>query len=360
MVNYLRDERILNSCSKLVFTYPDVKVNVDVVFVSTNGSSHSGGATSYSRLIEHYTKLGFTTAVVNANTGQVKISTGQSTFNRSIYDVHVVSPVTVVDFWTSSRFFEYNPEANKILFVQDRDYYFYAVGDCSSTVSKLLQDPKIKKITLGDWIPDSSAMKNVCSIPFPTPESLMKASIKDVSDRISLIDFDDESHIISVFFKLEQKRLPYYLLDNLIELKKNNPNFEIRVFGDSNLYLKMKYSEFTWLGFLPYEKMMDCLSESTIGIVCSVSNISLLPFEMMASGLITIQNDTEVVSHFFGEEAFVFDPVNGDLAALVESIKSLNSSEITNKIESQINFSRDKVATWDVISERFSVEVVNF
>lgn len=345
-MNYIRDRNILSKSNNITFIYPNDYIIVDYMFVITNDSKHSGGATSLNNLINGCVSNRKKIAVVSSFNLDVSLyENGNLISTTSLKEKRIKPAYTIVDFWTSRVFFDYDIESKKVLFVQDRDFLFYSEGDCSLVVQSLLDDITIHKVTLGDWIPNHKYFKNFNSVPFPF--------VSDKKELCPPLITENKNIKLCAFFKLEQKRLPYFLLENLKALSETYPSIEINVFGDSNIYLKNKYNDFIWHGFLDYPKMMTLLESSDIGVVCSVSNISLLPFEMLSCGLITIQNESEVIKHFFGEEGFFFDPSNLGLVSCVESLFSMSEEQIKDKSELMLKIGKSKTANWDEISEKF-------
>lgn len=317
---------------------------VDFAFTVTNSSKHSGGATSLNRLYSKLIDQNLSVAIIYTFNETVEIfRDGCSLCIQPLLSINLDPQTVVVDFWTSACYFNVFPASRKVLFVQDRDYFFYPQGDCSLVIKNLFGDRSILKVTLGDWIPQSSTFLNSKSLPFACHYNIPNTGHSDLSGDIH----------IAAFFKFEPKRLPFYLLENLKSLDGVNRPIKIHIFGDSNVFLRLKYPTFNWHGFLNYQDMMNLLARCQIGICCSESNISLLPYEMMSKGMIVIQNKGDVTSHFFGDPSFMFDPVSMNLASVINGLLSLDAEELSEKLSKFYVCSKSKVSNWDIISEAF-------
>jgi glycosyltransferase involved in cell wall biosynthesis len=103
----------------------------------------------------------------------------------------------------------------------------------------------------------------------------------------------------------------------LEELAKLDPEIEVVTYG-SDAALSQLSSRFTNLGLLEGRKQLgELYNSATVGLVFSTTNPSLVPFEMMACGLVVADLATGGLAAKYGSDACVLGlPVDPRLAAI--------------------------------------------
>src|SRR5699024_7301132 len=106
--------------------------------------------------------------------------------------------------------------------------------------------------------------------------------------------------------KSEEKRAPFIIQSILgklkIEFENKNIKLEVYYFGeDKNLSLKNG----TNLGKLNKDQLFELYKKCDFGVVASLTNISLVPYEMIASNLPIIEFEEGTFKFFFEEDSSI-------------------------------------------------------
>lgn len=208
--------------------------------------------------------------------------------------------VIIATNW-QSVYFTRNLPGYKVYFVQDFEPYFYAHGDFYFLA---LQTYKMGYhiISLGEWnaqqIEKECNVKNIDYINFPYEPTEYTLKARDYLAYKNKAGFD-----IAVYLKDNSKRLPLITQSALINIKKlfrerNNIELKFHIFGYSKeIPLVIGENE----GILNKREINQLYHKCDFGIVSSVTNISLVPFEMIATGLPLIEFKNGTYSSFFPE-----------------------------------------------------------
>lgn len=112
--------------------------------------------------------------------------------------------------------------------------------------------------------------------------------------------------MLAAFIKPDQKRIPNVIqsmLTNLEkEFKKNGYELSIKYFG-TNKKMKLKNGEN--LGMLNKEELANLYEDADFGICGSMTNVSLVPYEMLAKGLPLIEFEEGTYQFFFPNETAI-------------------------------------------------------
>ena len=167
-------------------------------------------------------------------------------------------------------------------------------------------------ISLGGWnkamveknIDNSNMKMDVVDFPYEKDE------YKVVKRDFSL--YKDKKEIkIAVYLKNEEKRLPYisqFLLSNLAkEFKKDGKKLRILYFG---LDESFKVHAGKNLGKLSKKHLYQLYQKVDFGMVASMTNISLIPYEMIATGLPVIEFAEGSFSSFFPDGSAILTDFN--------------------------------------------------
>ena len=226
-----------------------------------------------------------------------------------------------VTHWTTVQYaFEMNfiDKKNIIYFVQDLEYMFYEVS-----TNYLLAENTYKKglyaITSG-LLPSKVLFEkygmecDYFTFPIDNKVYFNKKSIKRKKDTV-------------IFFcKPEMPRRCFELgLQAIKHIQKERDDIKFILFGSNNV--TDAHIEGLWLenyALLPTIKdLADLYRESTIGMVFSTTNPSLVPYEMMACGLPVIDLKTDYSRYNYGNSeniAFLSEP---EIKEIAKSITTL-------------------------------------
>lgn len=218
-----------------------------------------------------------------------------------------------------SVYYAKNLSGYKMTFVQDYEPYFYEAGDYN-LLAKKSYELGFHMVSLGAWNRDmilkhiNDSLK-IDTISFPYEKSEYRYKERDFSKYA-------EKDVIKlcVYMRNTPRRLPgvcQIIVKKLQErFKADNKELKAYYFGEDI----GNYEYGKNLGKLNKEQLSDLYQQCDFGMVASYTNISLVPYEMMATGLPIIEFYDGSFKFFFGEDdAFLFD-FNYD--ALYEKIKN--------------------------------------
>ncbi|MCI8958364.1 MAG: glycosyltransferase family 4 protein [Lachnospiraceae bacterium] len=207
----------------------------------------------------------------------------------------------------------------KMYFVQDYEPLFFAYGDLY-TLAQNSYEQGFHMVSLGQWNAEMVKREcNVCSpidvVDFPYEPSEYTRVERNFEAYKSKQDFT-----MAVYIKVNSRRMPYILQYVLTELKnklkvRDHINLKIYYFGEDTWFECM---EGTNLGRLAKDELCDLYHKTDFGAVISLTNISLVPYEMIATGLPVLEYKKGSFSTFFDEESAI--------------LFGLDSEELYNKI----------------------------
>ena len=249
--------------------------------------------------------------------------------------------------WDTVSYAKKLKNAYKLYFIQDYEPYFYKYGEeflmCRSTYFQGLH-----MISLGSWNRDM-ILKDLtqrlcgndqCEKNQPggynpeTADSFRKdpdagaAGVPDVvdfpyepgeytDDRRDYLKYADRKKFtIAVYLKYYGKRLPafipYMLCNTVRKLKAYGIELEVLYFGEAKTF---RAAGGVNLGQLNRSELAGLYRRADFGMVASMSNISLVPYEMHASGLPVIEFADGTYTHFLpADSAILTDITKTDIA----------------------------------------------
>lgn len=241
----------------------------------------------------------------------------------------------------------------KMYFIQDFEPYFFPVGDyyyLSLNTYKL----GFHMVSLGEWNKnqiESFTSENVDYMEFPVEISKYKIHNRKIK-------IDNEIKI-AVYLKTDEKRAPFILIEQMKYLQKKlndmGYNVVLNVFGLDKL---IKIPMINNLGKLKDYELIDLYQNSHFGLVASLTNISLVNYEMILSGLPVIDFIDGSAPTFFTDEEMIF--VKSDVRDLFNKVyyyinhqKELN--ELLNKAQSKII---NEKTSWERSSAQFNEIII--
>ena len=340
----------------------------NIIFVTPYMSKHSGGLTSVLRIAMRLSRSGISVTFTcptnnnvvqmmkNANDNLSNFNANYITWdeaNNNSYDFVIVVQDTYVYYARKLRGY-------LIYFVQDYEPYFNPMGDRYFLSKKSLELGE-DIISLGKWNLQEIRRNNsidklgtLSSIDFPF-EVLEYPLVKKGCNSLK----EKKEINIAVYVKRESKRLPGIVMNLLNQLYEKyyaeGINLNIYYFGLHRIE-KVKYG--TNLGRISKAEIKKLYDKCDFGMVASMTNISLVPYEMIASGLPVIEFKDGSYESFLGH----------DTAILLESF-SIN--EFKTKIDYYINNSQKLVdmckrsqerilnLSWDKSAEQFKCILEN-
>lgn len=296
-----------------------------IAFVLPAVDIYGGGVNSVLRLADGLSKRGLEIYVVSLNeTDEEKINQNiavclgvtavkgvcKNTFECVKFDILIATA------WQTA-YYIYPFEGYKMYFVQDYEPYFYERGDFYYLAYKSY-GLGYHMVSLGGWnkkkVTENYPAAKVDEICFPFDPSVygnitrQKRNVKN------------KTLTAAVYLRYTPRRLPLMtevICKNLVE-KFAADGFELQVFyfGDDK---KIKIDGGTNLGKLKKDELAKLYSECDFGMVFSYTNISLVPYEMMAAGLPLVELKEGTFTEFMPENAAVL--YDGACEKLYEELK---------------------------------------
>ncbi|MCR5322095.1 MAG: glycosyltransferase family 1 protein [Lachnospiraceae bacterium] len=231
--------------------------------------------------------------------------------------------------WDTVSFTKKFEKSYKLYFVQDYEPYFYKYGEeflmCRSTYFQGLH-----MISLGSWNRDmilkdadernrNGLQIDVVDFPYEPREYGGNTARKYGT-------YSEKKKItIAAYVKFYGKRLPafipYMLRNTAKKLKKRGIELEILYFGEAKTF---KPAGGKNLGQLSRTELNELYKQADFGLVASMSNISLVPFEMHAAGLPLIEFADGTYTHFLPRDSAILTEISKtDIAQkLYEAVKN--------------------------------------
>lgn len=325
----------------------------------------SGGVTSILRLGTQLSNLGYQVTYItmfndsqeemkeaakyNLNSYQGKCVAMNET-NQDDFDI-----VMATEWRTVYRILSYN--AYKMYFVQDYEPIFFEMGE-RYLLSNKTYELGLHIVSLGKWNVDT--IRKNCQIngkidyiDFPYEKTEYSYFKRDF-----LRMKNNKKIKLAVYVKEESKRLPVIIPLLLDKLKKalfeSNYELEINYFGNG---LPLSIENGNSLGKLSKKQLYDLYCQCDFGMVASLTNISLVPYEMIASGLPVIEFKDGTFEYFFDDKSAILCDLN------VNHLKEELLDYINNieKLETLNNRALDhlKELSWEKSAQQFSNILIN-
>lgn len=163
---------------------------------------------------------------------------------------------------------------------------------------------------------------------------------------------DKKDITIACYIRFIGRRIPYiseYLLNNTKKyLEERGYNLKILFYGIDK---KNKFSSATNLGKLSRNQLFELYKSCDFGMTASMSNISLVPFEMLATGLPLIEYRNGSYSYFLGEDTAIL--IDFDYKELGERIiETINNPDILKEMHEKSKERLEKLS-WNNTCEQF-------
>lgn len=374
-------EKILNLFRKFLFIYKNKKrknrkvyKHIDfkevkntsikevnrIIIVIPGMVKYSGGRTSILRL---GTQLANEYEVIYASyiTEDIVDMKEAAVFNLENYKGEILNltdiittenDILIATFWESVYFIK-NLKGYKMYFVQDYEPYFYEYGE-DYILAENTYKLGLHVVSLGKWnvekIKKLTDYKNTIldyiDFPYEKKEYVKISRYYNTYKEIKKIK-------LCVYVKAALKRAPY-LIDTMLghlKLKLKNEkgiNLEITYFGNES-YLKLENGQS--LGKLDKKSLMELYHNSDFGMCASLTNISLVPYEMLATGLPLIEFEEGSFKDFFPEETAIITDFNYE-TLYRKLLMVLSEPEILEQ-KNNIAFKIMKDLSWDNSGRQF-------
>lgn len=319
----------------------------------------SGGMTSILRLGTNLSKLGYEVTYISMLNESIDKMKDAAKLNLSDYQGDFVSisnvnydkyDIILATMWQTAyearKFRGY-----KMYFVQDYEPYFYEYGDYALLAQKTYE-LGLHIVSLGSW--NKKIIERNCKlngkidcIDFPYERKEYSFTERDFSYLKTA-----EKIKIAVYIKEEAKRLPIIipmLMDCLKkDLKESGIEIDILYFGNGQ---QTSIKNGKSLGKMPKAQLAELYNTCDFGLVASLTNVSLVPYEMVASGLPIIEFIDGTFSDFFMENSCVMTDLNykklsNDIQTLIK-----NPDKISQMTKNAYNSIKD--LSWEKSALQF-------
>lgn len=233
--------------------------------------------------------------------------------------------VVVASSWDTVSFTLKFNDSYKMYFVQDYEPLFYKFGEeylmCRNTYVQGLH-----MVSLGEWNRKmilkelETVQPLIDTVSFPYDSEGYRHTERDFDE------YPKKNRItLAVYLKYYGKRLPNlipYMLENTANrLKEKGIELELLYFGEAKTFSPKGGRN---LGQLSRDELKELYRKADFGMVASMSNISLVPYEMHASGLPVIEFADGSYPFFFGQDTAILTRIGEkDIAEkLLEAIKN--------------------------------------
>lgn len=336
------------------------KSSYKIAFIVPKIAAYSGGHTSILRLGTYLVDLGhevYYIAYEDAKRDEMEKNAKinlpdykgtileKNAVDSSAYDIGIAT------FWFTCYFllayqhcFSY-----KVYFIQDFEPYFYPMGD-NHLLALHTYSLGFDMISLGRWckkvIEKSIPHVRVQFVDFPL-------ELRDYPISKKKIQLNKKIRL-AVYFKLDSKRAPFLLLEQLKylynHLTKDGYEVVINFFGSRKINLPVG----TNFGKLNHGKILDLYKNSDFGVVASLTNISLVNYEMIASGLPVIDFYNGSAPAFFSKREMIF--IGFKVSDLYEKVKYhlLHQNKLQQILINAQNKLVKEQINWTNTSEQFN------
>lgn len=347
--------------SKIINRSPE-KINT-ITFVVPGMMAYSGGHTSILRLGTNLNKKGYEVRYISYYEQNVEEMKKNALINLKDYEGEIISTqelftiesdLVIATYW-ESLYIAKKMSGYKMYFIQDYEPYFNVYGELFLLTQKTYE-LGAHMVSLGDWNKKviekfCAPISNIDKITFPYEAKEYYPIERNYIDYANKREFN-----IAVFIKNTGKRAPYLIQNILCNLKekfkKDNITINIKYFGESK---EFECEGGENLGKLSKEQMLKLYHESDFGLVASLTNISLVPYEMIATGLPIIEFEEGTFNYFFPRGCAIITSFDyNDLYTKLTNL--INQPEMLKNYNDNAN-NYIKKLSWEKTTEEF-VEII--
>ncbi len=289
----------------------------NIIFIIPNMVPYSGGRTSVLRLgtaleMEGYSVFYMTYGNQNKAEMHEAAKINLPGYKGRMIECDAAFPadedVVIATSW-ESVYFAKKTAGYKMYFIQDYEPYFHEAGDKQMLAMETYKYG-FHMVSLGAWNAEvigrelGISVDHVIDFPFESGE--YEITKRDFSHYC-----EKEDYSIAVYVKKDSKRLPVlipYMMGGLTEaFEKNGKSLHVFYFGSEK---SEEYKNGINLGKLHKQELRQLYETCDFGMAASMTNISLVPYEMMASGLPVIEFEDGSAKSFFPEDTVILTGLN--------------------------------------------------
>ena len=240
----------------------------------------------------------------------------------------------------------------RMYFVQDYEPYFYNFGELF-LLAKKTYEQGLHTVSLGAW--NKKMIERECQpiapvdvIEFPYEAKEYTFLQKDFQSYKNKKEFT-----LAVYLKFYGKRLPciipYMLSETAKLLKQKGIQLNVCYFGEAGSF---KAPGGKNLGMLSKEELRKLYYQADFGMVASMSNISLVPYEMLAAGLPVIEFADGTFKEFFPEGSATLVGISAKELAEQLLLMIREPNQLENQIKTAHQYMRG--LSWEKSAAQFA------
>jgi hypothetical protein len=286
-----------------------------IAFIIPGIQAYSGGLTSVLRLGTYLTDFGHEIYYVDTSGRPVSELVKNARINLPYYKGEVTEKeglndeydIGVATQWTTAYYLNGSDNFSyKCYFVQDFEPAFYPLGDLYYLALNTYKF-NFHIISLGEW---NALQIRKCINPSLINVIDFPIELKQFPIRKRKVNITDKPRFL-VYIKGVDKRAPFLIFHSLSLLTKaladRQMTAEIFVFG---LYPRRKIPVGKNVGQVTYKELLEYYQTCDFGVVASYSNISLITYEMLASGLPVVEFKDGSAPTFFDDKQLILSETN--------------------------------------------------
>lgn len=322
-----------------------------ITFVSTGIIPYDGGITTMLHLGTLLSKAGYKVYYQSCVPQEAKNMRVNAEFNYPGYQGTCLaedsfskhnSDIWVATLWETAYLIK-NLPGYKMYLIQDYEPYFYPYGD-RSQLAKRSYELGLHMISLGPWC--AEMVRKQCALNSPLEQVNFPVDVEHYQNHPrEFTEYPLKKELtLAVYTKFNSPRrapinlqLVLYNTEKLLAQKKIKLN--INYFGTNK---DEKFINGKNLGKLSKEQLRQLYYDSDFGIAPSMTNFSLVPFEMMSCGLPLIDFEEGTGQSFVPDDCGWYTNFNEyDLAELFVKVcckphelerKSIHAKDYLNQI----------------------------
>jgi hypothetical protein len=355
MVNY----RLENYDTTVVMNKKPEKIK-KITFVIERMAKHSGGQTSILRLGTELSKLGYQVGYIvykyqtksdMEECASCNLSNYQGEMYTNKYLDRLKSDVVIASSWDTVAFAK-RMKGYKMYFLQDYEPYFYPFGELFLLAQKTYEQG-LHMVSLGSW--NKEMVEKSCNIV--SPLDCVEFPYERKEYPLSARNYEEypkkKEIVLAVYLKYYGKRLPsitQYMLKRVKEeFLKDGITLSVKYFGEDKSFHTEAGEN---LGMLTKGKLLALYKKADFGMVASMSNVSLIPYEMLATGLPLIEFEDGTFPYFFPENSALLTSL--DPMDLYKKLKdAILHPEVLKKMH-ETSYSYLETLSWEKTAKQFS------
>lgn len=284
------------------------KEKLNIAWVTPPVGKGGGGHTTISRFVKFLQEQGHRVSfyVYRNNTIEQTAAEAQDIFRlsyglkdievREMSDFRKDEDVVFATSWeTAYGVFNLETNAHKFYFVQDFEPIFYGLGS-RYKLAEATYKFGFYGVTAGRWLTEKLKDYGMKADYFDFGADMDIYKISKDAKKSKKICFYARSHTERRGFEIGVMALQIF--------KEKHPEYEIEFFGEDMSKYDIPF-EFTDRGILTKQELAELYHESVACLVLSLTNVSLLPLELLAAGCIPVMNDGENNTMVLGQNDYI-------------------------------------------------------